>query len=305
MPGQLFVFLQFEFPFTLGPSDGRYVLRDSPDAEPERVVVIETLDARNGTARPQPAGGPAGWLSRRDGPRRRRHEREVAPEPPPVPAPTTRITVIDPVPLSADSQARAWLDQLDREHEVAAGLTVVNRVVQAQRIAAADPYAREVGAAQALVIRAGWGEGEQVASGMWLHAQELDTRPRRGRGRDRSWALRPQERFAALLSGRSRALLCEELTLRARLDLDQRRTAPAAVALDRALAAAVVELSAEGRQDLALRISELEQLGEGVAEQASAALSAGEDGAQPDEELLEHALGRLEAALRARTATGI
>ena len=37
----------------------------------------------------------------------------------------------------------------------------------------ADPYVHEVSPAQALVIRAGWGEGEQVADGRWLHAREL------------------------------------------------------------------------------------------------------------------------------------
>ncbi len=62
MARQLFVFLQLEFPWVLGPSDGRYLLRDGPDAEPERVVVIETLDAER--AAPE-IGGPAGWLMRR------------------------------------------------------------------------------------------------------------------------------------------------------------------------------------------------------------------------------------------------
>ena len=79
------------------------------------------------------------------------------------------------------------------------------------------------------MISAGWGEGEQVADGRWLHARELPARARAGAARarrDRSAALRPQERLAALLGGRSTALLCEELTLRARLDLDQGRLAP-------------------------------------------------------------------------------
>ncbi len=154
------------------------------------------------------------------------------------------------------------------------------------------------------MIRAGWGEGEQVASGTWLHARELSLRPRRrGRRRDRSWALRPQERLAALLGGRSAGLLCEELTLRARLDLDQGRPGHAAVGLDRALAAASAELTAERREDLALRVAELEQLREGVGEQARAALDGG--GTDIDDDLVAHALGRLEAALRARTAAGV
>ena len=201
----------------------------------------------------------------------------MAPEPAPVEAQTTRVTVIDPVPLSAEGQARAWLEELDRERDVQAAVEVLNRVVHLHRIAAADPYVREVSAAQALVIRAGWGEGEQVAYGLWLHARELPARPRRRRGsrrRDRTWALRPQERLAALLGGRGTTLLCEELVLRARLDLDQGRPAHAAVGLDRALAAAVGELTAEGRQDLAVRIAELDQLRAPVGAQAQAALAA-------------------------------
>jgi hypothetical protein len=298
MARQLFVFLQLEFPWVLGPSDGRYLLRDGPDAEPERVVVIETLDSE----RAAPAiGGPAGWIMRRG---RGGREHDVEPEPHPATVRTTRVTVVDPVSLSAEGQARTWLEELDRERDVGAAVAIVNRVVQAHRIAAADPYVREVSPEQALVIRAGWGEGEQVASGMWLHARELSLRPRRrGRRRDRSWALRPQERLAALLGGRSAGLLCEELALRSRLDLDQGRPAHAAVGLDRALAVAIAELTAERREDLALRISELEQLRAGVGEQARAALDGGT--ADIDDDLVAHALGRLEAALRARTAAGV
>ncbi len=314
MPSQLFVFLQVEFPWLLGPSDGRYLLRDGPDGEPEHVVVLETLAAGRaagaGRAAPAEIRGPAGWLLRRSS--RAPREREASPEPPPTEVQTTRATVIDPVPLSAESQARAWLDGLDRERETKAAVAVLNRVLDAQRIAAADAYLREVAPGQALVVRAGWGEGEQVASGMWLHARELSLRPRgRGRRRDSSWALRPQERLAALLTGRNSGLLCEELTLRVRLDLDQGRTAHAALGLDRALTLAVGELRAESRPDLALRIAELEQLHEGVEQQAGLVLAeahgaAGDGpGRGPDEELIEHALGRLEAALRARTATGV
>ena len=87
-----------------------------------------------------------------------------------------------------------------------------------------------------------------------MHARELPPKrragARRGDGeaegrRDRSAALRPQERLAALLGARAAVLLCEELALRARLDLDHGRLALAAVELDSALAAALGELSSE------------------------------------------------------------
>jgi hypothetical protein len=295
VPERLFVFIQFEFPWTLGPAEGRYLLRTPDGEEAERVVVIGTLQAGSPghSAPPRPPRGL----------RRRWRERPRPATPDPAPVTTTRATVIDPVSLSAERQARAWLAELDREHEVLVAAAHLNRVVHAHRIASADPYLREVAPPQAIVIRAGWGEGEQVADGRWRDARELPWRPpRRGPRRDRSAALRPQERVAAVLAGRSTMLLCEELVLRARMDLDQGRPALAAAQLEAAYEAAVRELGAERRQDLAIRLAELEQLQPQVQTQARAALADGE--AELDTDAIAHALGRLEAALRARTAPG-
>jgi hypothetical protein len=323
MPQQLFVFIQLEFPWELGPADGRYLVRREDDGEPERVVVLGTLQAAR---RPIGAATGPGWSGRPLPARLRRRGRSMPTGPEPEPVPTTRVTVIDPVALAAENQARAWLAELDREREVSAATAMINRVVHSHRIASADPYVHEIAPAQALVIRAGWGEGEQVADGRWLHARALSSPSgwassraaagaRRGPRRDRSWALRPQERLAALLGARGAALLCEEITLRARQDLDHGRIAHAALELDRAYALAVAELQAERRQDLAIRIAELEQLRPGVQAQAQAALASSEaaaDSASGDargdaleEDVLTHALGRLEAALRARTAAGL
>jgi len=313
MPQQLFVFIQLEFPWRLGPADGRYLIRRASDDEPERVVVLGTLAAAQ-----QSPGSAASGAARR---RLRGRGRALEPEPEPAPVPTTRVTVVDPVSLSAENQARAWLEELDREREVAAAAAVVNRVIHAHRVAAADPYVHEISPAQALVIRAGWGEGEQVADGRWLHARALPW-PEHARGpadsrrrsrRDRSGALRPQERLAALLGARGTALVCEELTLRARQDLDHGRLEHGAVELERAYALAVPELRGERRQDLAIRLAELEQLFPAVqaqarAAEARAAQAAAQDEEAPqelDEDVLTHALERLEAALRARTAAGV
>jgi len=320
MPRQLFVFIQFEFPWALGPPDGRYLTRREGEQEPERVVVLETLTATRGQH--AAAAGAGGSPLRR----LRGRPRTLPTDGEPVPAPTTRVTVIDPISLSAEKQARAWLEELDGEREVTAAAVVVNRVVHAHRIAAADPYVHEVSPSQALVIRAGWGEGEQVADGRWLHARALPWaaqthgvgRSRRRPRRDRSWALRPQERLAALLGARARgtALLCEEFTLRARQDLDQGHSQHAALELESAYALAIAELEAEQRQDLAIRLAELRRLQSGVQAQAQAAAQAAQAraGAQAgnaehvdalDEDALTHALERLEAALRARTAAGV
>jgi len=326
VPARLFLFLQFEFPWELGPPDGRYLLRSGAGAEPERVVVLGTL----GAAPRASARGPGLPTLRRS---RRGKVLEGGPLEP-ARVPTTRVTIVDPVPLSAERQARAWLDDLDTERDSSAALGVLNRVLRFHRIASADPYIHEVSPAQALVIRAGWGEGEQVADGRWLHARELPWTERTGgsgggrrRRGDRSAALRPQERLAEFLGARGEALLCEDLVLRARLDLDHGRVAHAAIELDGAYAAALRELRAEHREDLAIRIDELGKLRPGVAAQARAALPGAEpriehsdespgdpttdaerggDAAAvtPQEDIVRHALERLEAALRARTATG-
>jgi hypothetical protein len=320
MPERLFLFLQMEFPWELGPPDGRYLLRPRAGAEPERVVVLGTLGAR-----PRASARAQRWASSG----RSRSRAGVAPTPEPTPVATARATIVDPISLSAERQAQAWLADFDAERETRAAVAVLNRVLHFHRIASADPYIHEVSPAQALVIRAGWGEGEQVADGRWRHAHELPwtegkrrsvgSRPRALA--NRSAALRPQERLAELLSARGFALLCEDLALRARLDLDQGRLAHAAIELQAAYAAALGELRAEQRQDLAIRIAELEKLSAGVAAQARAALpgsdpagetadpagaagSADRTSGGPDKEIVRHALERLEAALRARTARG-
>jgi hypothetical protein len=323
MTERWFLFVQLEFPWELGPPDGRYVLRANSEAEPEHVIVLGTLGAR----RRPPARGALWNAAARSTSRRR--PAPVEPEPEPAPVTTARATIVDPVSVSAERQARAWLSDLDGERAVADAVGVLNRVLHMQRIAAADAYLHEVSPEQALVIRAGWGEGEQVADGVWTHAVELAWHGpggvRRKRIGDRAAALRPQERLAVLLGGRGEALLCEELALRARVDLDQRRLAHAAIELRGAYAAALAELPRERREDLAIRIDELRKLTDGVERQARTGLAgeqgetdddaraaspsaAGADGSRGgggvDEEVVRHALGRLEAILRARTATG-
>jgi hypothetical protein len=275
----LFTFVQMELPWELGPADGRYLLRKPPGPdgnEPEHVVVLSTIGAER-----------RGMLGRRS------RTRRIA-EAEPTAVPVARATIVDPVPLSLDSQASAWLKQLDPEREANVAAGVLNRVLFAHRIAGAAPHIHEVSPAQALVVRAGFGEGEQVADGLWTDARELLLSRRRA-GK-RASVLRPQERLALLLSGRGSVLLCEELILRARLDLDQGRLVLAAIELDRAYVAALQELPNEKRPDLQARIDELREL--------SAEVTASAQAEAPEEKAVRHALERLEAALRARTATG-
>src|SRR5205807_9092128 len=88
----LFLFVQLEFPWELGPPDGRYLLRARAGADPERVVVLGTLGASLRT----------GWRGQR--PRRAARGRAVDPEPEASSVPTSRATIIDPEPVSAERQ---------------------------------------------------------------------------------------------------------------------------------------------------------------------------------------------------------
>ena len=272
--------MQWEFAGRLGPDAGRYVIRRYAGDDPRHVVVIGDLEA----------------------PRRRRLARRRARTATagagPGPVEVTRATVITTDPLPEDG-AGAWLDAVVRDPEatVADALALLNRTIHGHRLAAADPYVAEVGAHQALATRIGYGSGDQVAEGDWEAARELPPpRP------SRSLLLTPQQRLAALLSGRDVALACEELALRARLDLDQGRGREAALQLAAALEAALAELEGwRGTDAVARRLDELHAHREAVDGAARAALEGGLQA--EDAEAVEAALARLEATLRARTAS--
>jgi hypothetical protein len=277
----LFRFVQFEFPWELGPPAGRYVLRDHAGEADLRVLVIGLLGAK---------------------PRRvlgRRKTRDAAPEPEPEPVVTSRATLIRGQKV-ATAEAEAWLAEPWKP--VPEELAVLNHVIAQYRVAAADPSVREVRVEQALVVRVGYGSGEQVADGQWTAAVEPGER-KAPAARGRAGALGPQERLAALLGGRDAALACEELTLRARADLDAGREREAALQLRVALEAAIAELAAWRDQgDMGQRISELRDHRGAVGDAANAALKGGLD--EPTIDAVYDALDRIESALRARTASG-
>jgi hypothetical protein len=225
-----------------------------------------------------------------------RRRRTAEPEPQPAPVTTARATVIDvEAAFERPEAAAAWLrggglDDLD------AALAVLNRVLHAFRLVTADPAVGPVARHVALVARLGYGAGEQVADGLWEDAIELVDRPPRA---SRAKVLAPQARLAAVLAGRERALVCEELILRARLDIDHRRHREAALQVLIALDGALAELGADPRADqLATRLAELHARRDEIAEAAQAALAGPLDGGQL--EAVTTTLGRLEAVLRAR-----
>jgi len=233
-----------------------------------------------------------------DAPRRVRRRVRRA-DPGPISVELTRATVIDASPLGELEAADAWLERaLADEAVVGDALQVLNRAVAGYRVASADPWLADADPAHALVCRVGYGTGEQVADGDWESAVEL---PLPGPPAGRSLILSPQERLAALLGGRDAALACEELTLRSRGDLDHGRRREAALQLAIALDTGLAELEVWREQgDMAKRLEELDDWREAVARAARAALGGGLDDEQTA--VVGEALGRLEAALRARMA---
>ena len=208
----------------------------------------------------------------------------------PEPVPTSRATLVRPAAFGSDDEASAWLGELRADEERAEAeldwaLRLLNRALHAQRAAAADPYPRDVGPGQALVIRVGYGSGEEAARGSFAEAWEL---PRERRRTKRSMEA-PDERFAAIVGGRERVLACEELVLRARGDIDAGRPREAALQLRVALEALLAELP---------EASELGADRELIGKGANAALQ-GELPAGLAAEL-EAALGRMEHTLKRR-----
>ncbi|MFZ0089920.1 MAG: hypothetical protein WAL63_10460 [Solirubrobacteraceae bacterium] len=277
----LFSFVQVEFPWPLGPPDGRYLVRppDEPDAAASHVIVCATLGAPE----------------RRRLSSRRRPSRSA---PPPAAVATGRATIIDVGrPLTGEQPARAWLNAAG-EDELADGLAVLNRALHTFRLVAADPDVHPVARRQAIAARIGFGAGEQVADGLWTAACELSAPLGRRR---RSRLLAPQARIAAVLGGREPLLVCEALAVQARSDLDHGRSRAAALQVMIALDAAIAELSADPRAPvLTERLTDLHGRRESVAGAAQAALTG--PLADGDAELVTVALARVEAALRARVA---
>ncbi|HEX6752782.1 MAG TPA: hypothetical protein VF093_04255 [Solirubrobacterales bacterium] len=209
-------------------TDGRYVLRDSGE---ERVLVLETLGA------PAPTH------------RRRRRVREAKADAAPSPLPLARTTLVRAYDVFADeAEAKRWLEASAAAEDtvdalLAEAIEALNRALHAHAVASGDPAPQALSARRAVAARIGYGSGEQVASGEFSAAREVDVHTGgASRRRQRAEELRPQERIAAVLGGREQFDACETLILRARADLDAGRAREAALQLRVGLEALLVEL---------------------------------------------------------------
>jgi hypothetical protein len=277
--------VQFEFAWPLGPDPGRYSIREHLGEGIRWILVLRVLGAperrllpRRSRARDAPAGAPPSAVV------------------------TSRATLVDTMALDGSEAAERWLRGADLDALAGDAVARLNRVLHAHRVATADPMTREVALSRAIVVRVGYGDGEHVADGRWQRALELP--PGRERSARRRVSLRPQERLAAVLAGRDPVLACEEMVLRARSDLDAERWREAALMVAVALDAALAELEPWREQaGLAARLDELAGRRAEVQSAAAAALQGGLE--PPQVEVVRAVLGRVEAALRARTAGGV
>jgi hypothetical protein len=276
----IFAFSQIEAPWPLGPPDGRYLVREEgshQQSQPTHVLLFATLGAQR-----------RGRLARR--------RPGAAPEPPPTPVATGRATIIAAgTPFEDAAAAARWLAAAG-EDELAEHLRVLERTLHAFRVVTADPYSEPLARERLMVARIGFGEGDEVAHGRWSEARELLPAPA---SRRRSRILEPQSRLAGVLGGHVPVLVCEELALRARRDLDDGRARAAALQLRIAVDSALAELATDGR--LATRLAQLAELRPAAEAAATAALTRGLTDAEG--EAVGDALARLEALLRARAAS--
>jgi hypothetical protein len=277
MASPLFGFTQLEFGFLLGPADGRYMVREDPDVTPETVLVLSTLAA----------------------PERRKlrgRKGKIVEAASAEAVPTSRATVVRTEPFPTPDHAEVWLsavrdDPERRDGELDRALSVLNDALHAYRVARADPHVRDVSPDQAIVVRIGFGSGDDAVAGMFKQAWEL---PRSGIARVKRSMEAPDERFAALLSGRESVLACEELVLRARMDMRAERTREGALQARVALEALLAELPHLPGD----RRGELEADRKAIGDAANAALHDTLPAELAD--AVDASIVRMESALRAR-----
>jgi hypothetical protein len=252
------------------------MVRSGPEGPLDAVLVLGTLGAPE---------------RRRLRGRRARPVEEAEPEP----VPTARARVVRPEPFGSREEGERWLAELRGDdsamrEELEEAISVLNRALSAYRAAVADPWLAEVSAERALVARIGYGSGDAVAEGRFGEAFEL---PRAGARRVKRSMEAPDERFAALLGGRSEALVGEELVLRARADLAAGRRREAALLARVGVEGVVAELRVG---------ASLPYLRSAVAAAAGAALRGELNAAETAS--IEEAVRAMEAVLRRHRLRG-
>ncbi len=267
----------------MGLEDGRYLGR-----EPERVLVVGVADAP-----PKP--------------RRRISRAKPKDADPEADAPLVPVTTLTAIAadreLGEEEAARTWLATVRADPEAIAAeiseaLLLINRAVHAHRAAALDPQIADVGAGGALALRIGFGTGDELAEGRYSEAIDVPHSERRRRAE----VLRPQERVAEVLGGRSAVAACELLLIRARADLDAGRGREAALQVRVGLEALLAEREALAAPDQDDDFAALGERRTITGEAANEALAGELDGERAAE--VAETLRICERVLRRKRALG-
>jgi hypothetical protein len=281
----LFPFVQLEFTHALGPDAGRDVIAgdeagaSSAEAVPDGIGRADLLLIQVVGARTASEGGII-----------RRRTRAARPEKDPEPVPLALAMLIRArARAGSERDAQALLRKIDsseaeQESWIGAALDDLNQAIRAYRAAAVDPYVTEVTRSDPRRVRIGYGTGAEVYDGNWTAAITIPAPrgPRLSRG-DR---LGPTEAVAGVLSRRAFALDCEDLAMRALLDVDRGRTRAAAVQLRAAFELFWAEISNEiSPADVAKRIEALRAREKDVTELAERGLREAADSADLGEKV--------------------
>lgn len=224
---------------------------------------------------------------------------------PPVTVAIAVVTVIRAdEPFGTETSAADWLGKVDDSdftgELIDDSISSLDRVLAADAAASGIPFGTPTRIESLVRARAGYGEGEQVASGRFLEALDIDARGGSGsRKRQRLARTAPIERTAAILGGRDRPLACELLVPRIRLDLDTGADAAACLAIAQAAAATVSEMEfALEDEDHDRDLDLLEALIPGLREISERAVEG--RGEESDLSRVEDALSIAERIIRRR-----
>jgi hypothetical protein len=280
----LFGFIQFEFTHSIGPHAGRYVVErrngrdeEDEDAPPPVLTRAEELTGVTRTVGTADILVMTAVLAPQAQMRLRRKSRYVQSGSSPDEVPLMLATYVKGTePLDDKRRAAEVLDLVrtsedEQERWITEGMEVINLAIRAYRAGARDPYVVEVTPRDARRTRIGYGSTEELRDGGWQAAVELV--PPSTRGWLKRPDLRPSETIASVLAHRKPVLECEDVLVRAYIDLDHGRTRAAAQQVRGAMALLASELSGldgespgAGGAELDRRLTSAERLAETAVE---------------------------------------
>jgi len=196
---------------------------------------------------------------------------------------TVTITVVTVIradqPFESESAAEAWMNQaMDSEFTgelLDDAISTLDRARAADATGSGVAFGTRTGIGSLLTARVGYGDGDQVASGRFLDALEVDARGGSSeKRRERLSRTGSLARTASLLGDREKPTACEVMVPRIRLDLDTGNSAAACLAVGPAISATISELEFaleddDHEKDLDLLedlLPGLHQIGEAAAE---------------------------------------